>query len=75
MIIQTAAHSDAFALAKLLVPAAVWVPAEGDIGQVAEDDVALEDKESEATLVLYTDGTASFGHHRLVCVTPHLRAK
>lgn len=75
MLIQTTTHTHGFALASLLVPQAVWVPAEGDIGQVADEDVALEDKESEATLVLHADGTALFTHHRLNCVTTHLIPK
>ena len=68
-------HRHAFTLAAMLVPAAVWATADGDVGQCEDGDIGLEDKDSEATMVLHADGTASFSHHRLNCVTPHLVAK
>ena len=75
MILHFTEHRYAFALAALLVPTAVWTAAEGDVGQCEDGDIGLEDKDSEATMVLHIDGTASFSHHRLNCVTPHLVAK
>lgn len=75
MDIQLTEHRHAFTLATMLVPSAVWVIADSDIDHAALGDVWLEDKASGATLGLHADGTASFSHHRLVCVTPHFAGK
>lgn len=75
MILTCQTHRSAFELANMLIPQACWTAGHGDFGQIDEDDVALEDKTSEATLVLHVDGTATFSHWRLVSVTPHLRGQ
>lgn len=61
MLVGLTEHRHAFELAALLVPQAVWVAADGDIGQCEDGDVAMEDKATGATLVLHTNGTAMFG--------------
>lgn len=75
MIVTLATHRDAFTLAAMLLPDARWIPALGDVGQCEDADIGMEDEDSEATLVLHADGTATLSHHRLVGVTPMLRGK
>lgn len=71
MFVHCHDHASAFTLAKLLVPEGKWLAASGDVGQCTDEDVGLEDKTSEATIVLHSDGTATFSHHLLTCVTTH----
>lgn len=75
MVLHFTEHRYAFALAAMLIPTAVWTAADGDVGQCEDGDIGLEDKASEATMVLHADGTASFSHYRLIYVTPHLTPK
>lgn len=71
MFVHCQNHASAFALAKLLVPTGNWTVATGDVGQCTNEDVALEDKASEAIIVLHPNGTAIFSHHLLRSVTTH----
>jgi hypothetical protein len=68
VIVTLGTHKDVFTLAAMLCPAAVWTLAEGDVGQYSEADVALEDKATDAVIVLHINGWATYSDHRLVAL-------
>ena len=58
MHIEFQNHAAALLKASEVQPA-VWQMAEGDVGQVLDTDVALEEPVSQAVLILRADGTAT----------------
>lgn len=59
-------HTSALRIASLLAPQATWTLLPKDDGHEVDTDIALQDRNTSATIVLLDDGSAVFLHPRLV---------